>query len=436
METLQLIDGVVQLRIGVAQLLAVHEELETLGQIGVVAVTLAQRRHLARIVAHEGGLYKLVFAVLSEDGVYEFAFAHRRVGLDAQTRAGLADLLLAPARNVVTRLLADGVGHRDAAERRLERYLAVADGQLRGAVGGHRHVLQHLLGELHHPLVVLVGHVYLHAGELGVVGAVHALVAEVLAELVHAVEAAHDQTLEIELAGDSHVEIYVERVVVRDERTRRRAARDGLQDGSLHLHVTARVEELAHGSHDLGALHEDLAHLRIHGQIDVTLAVAHFGVGQGVELLAVLLLHDGQGSDRLRYDGQVAAVNRLLARVGDEREALHAHEVAYVEQLLEYRVVERRIAFGADVVAAYVDLNAARVVLQFEERRAAHYSAAHDSARDAHLGEFVGRLGREALGYRGRRGRNIVSGCGIRIYSQFAQGAERSAAQLFLFAEF
>ena len=42
-----------------------------------------------------------------------------------------------------------------------------------------------------------------------------------------------------------------------------------------------------------------------------------------------------------------------------EREAFDADEVADVEQFLENRVVERRIAFGADVVAADVDLNAA-----------------------------------------------------------------------------
>ena len=46
-----------------------------------------------------------------------------------------------------------------------------------------------------------------------------------------------------------------------------------------------------------------------------------------------------------------------------EGESLHADEVADVEQFLENRVVECRIAFGADVVAADVDLNAARVVL-------------------------------------------------------------------------
>ena len=71
-----------------------------------------------------------------------------------------------------------------------------------------------------------------------------------------------------------------------------------------------------------------------------------------------------------------------------EGESLHADEVADVEQFLENRVVERRIAFGADVVAADVDLNAARVVLQLEERGAAHDAARHDAAGDADVLKF------------------------------------------------
>jgi len=59
------------------------------------------------------------------------------------------------------------------------------------------HPFEHLLDELHHPDVILVGDVYLHDCELGIVRAVHALVAEVLAELVYAVEPSDDQLLEV-----------------------------------------------------------------------------------------------------------------------------------------------------------------------------------------------------------------------------------------------
>ncbi len=398
-------------------------------------MALAQGRHLDGVVGDERGLHELLLAVLAEDGVDELALAHRGVGLDAEACAGFAQLLLGLARDVVAGLLADGVGHGDAAERRLERDCAAVDGDLRRTVGRHRNPFEHALREVHHPAVVLVGHVDLHARELGVVRAVHALVAEVLAEFVHAVEAAHDQLLEVELRGDAQVEVGVERVVVRDERARRRAARYGLQDGRLHLDVALLVEEGAHGGHDAGALYEDLLDVGVHHQIDVTLAVTHLGVGEGVERLAVLLLDHGQRTHRLRNDGQFAAVHRQLARVGAEREALHAHEVADVEQLLEDGVVQRRIALGADVVAADVDLYAARVVLEFEKRDAAHDAARHDAARQAHRVE-VALVGVVAFGDFARRGRHVVPFGRIGVDAQVPEGPERLPAQLLLFAEF
>ena len=114
-----------------------------------------------------------------------------------------------------------------------------------------------------------------------------------------------------------------------------------LSDGQRHDHldVAALVEELAHRGDDLGAPDEYVAHLRVHHQVDVALAVADFGVGEGVERLAVLGLDDGQRADRLREHRELAAVHRQFARVGVEREALDADEIADVEQFLEHRVV-------------------------------------------------------------------------------------------------
>ena len=329
-------------------------------------------------------------------------------------------LLFRLARDVVARFFADGVGHRQAAERGLERDLTAVDRELRRAVHGRRDALEQLLRELHHPAVVFVGDVDLHAGELGVVRAVHALVAEVLAQFVDAVEAADDQPLQVELRSDAQVEVDVERVVVRDEGTRRGAARNRLQDRRLDLDVALRIEELTHRRDDPGALDEDLLDLRIDDQVEVALAVADFGVGEGVERLAVLLLDDGQRADRLRQNRKVFAVDRQLARIGAEGEAFDADDVADVEQLLEDRIVERRISFGADVVAADVDLDAARVVLQLEERGAAHDTARHDTARDADILK-VFLLVVVAFGDFTRGGRHLVAGGGVGVDAQIAQ---------------
>ena len=136
LETRKLVDGVVQLGVGVAELLAAHEELEALRKLGIRAVTLAQRRHLARIVHHECGLHELLLAVLAEDGVDQLALAHRCVRLDAQTPARFAQLLLGLARDVVSGLFADGVRHGQAAERGFERDLPPVDREFRRAVHG------------------------------------------------------------------------------------------------------------------------------------------------------------------------------------------------------------------------------------------------------------------------------------------------------------
>ena len=70
----------------------------------------------------------------------------------------------------------------------------------------------------------------------------HALVAEVLAELVDALEAADDEPLEVQLGGDPQVEVAVELVVVRDERPRQRAAVERLEHRRLDLDEALAVE--------------------------------------------------------------------------------------------------------------------------------------------------------------------------------------------------
>ena len=101
------------------------------------------------------------------------------------------------------------------------------------------------LGQLHQVAVVGVRLVELEHRELGVVLGRDALVAEDPADLVDAVEAAHDQPLEVELRRDAQVEVHVERVVVGHERPRRRAAGDRLHHRRLDLEEAARVEERA-----------------------------------------------------------------------------------------------------------------------------------------------------------------------------------------------
>ena len=73
------------------------------------------------------------------------------------------------------------------------------DSQFSGAVYLGRNPFEELLGELHHPTVVLVGNIDLHAGEFRIVGTVHTLVAEVFTQFIYTVKTTYDQFFEVEL---------------------------------------------------------------------------------------------------------------------------------------------------------------------------------------------------------------------------------------------
>ena len=94
------------------------------------------------------------------------------------------------------------------------------------------------LDAAHHRGVVGVCLVELEHRELGVVRPVDALISKVVPDLVHAVESADDQPLEIQLVGDAQKQRHVERVVVRGERPRRRATVQRLQHRRLHFEIS------------------------------------------------------------------------------------------------------------------------------------------------------------------------------------------------------
>ncbi len=72
-EALALVDGIVELGVGVAHLPAVDVELEALDLGRIVGLFLGQRADLDRMVHNEGGLDHLVFAELVEEEVDDVA---------------------------------------------------------------------------------------------------------------------------------------------------------------------------------------------------------------------------------------------------------------------------------------------------------------------------------------------------------------------------
>ncbi len=171
-------------------------------------------------------------------------------------------------------------------------------------------------------------------------GLVHALIAEVLAHLVHSLEATHDEALQVELCGNAHIHVLIERIEMGDERTGRGTTGNVLQYRGVYLGISGIVEDTANGADDGGTLEEGVLDASVYDEVNVALTIAQFGVVEGVIYLAVGIgLHHRQWLQALAQHGHLHHVNTDFASLGAEYIALHANEVPQVQQLLEYNII-------------------------------------------------------------------------------------------------
>ena len=226
-----------------------------------------------------------------------------------------------------------------------------------------------LLDERLHPLhrvgVIHICLVPLDLCELGRVLVRVALVAEVLRQLVHLLQPADDQPLQVELVRDSQIEILVEQVRVRHERLGEPAAVARLQDRRLHLDEALAVEVAANRGHHACAEDGLAPRLLVHQQDEVPAPVARLDVGDAVEGVRERRADAREDLDRIDVDGRLAALG-LRRRPG------HSDDVAEVDVDLS----------GPLHVAE--ELDAARAVDEVEKDELPHVAPAeHPSGEPA-----------------------------------------------------
>ncbi len=243
------------------------------------------------------------------------------IASSGRPRAGLVDQLAQPLGGGERRdLLADRLGQRAVqgdlvpVAREVAR-AAVGQGHLQRAERRERRLLDQLAGEYGDRVVVAVGLVGLEHRELGAVRGVRALVAEVAVDLEDLLEATDDAPLEEQLGCDPQEHVEVERVDVRDERPRGRAAVQGLQHRRLDLDEAALVERPRSDCTTAGRSRAMVPRVRSHDQVDVALPdprllrelSALVEVGQRAQRL-------GGDGPRVREDRQLAAARRRSPR--------------------------------------------------------------------------------------------------------------------------
>ena len=272
-----------------------------------------------------------------------------------------------------------------------------------------RDVLDELLHPLHRVPEVGVGLVPLEHRELGLVLVRDALVAEVLPDLVHLLQPAHDQPLQVQLGRDAQVEVRVELVVVRDERPREGAAVAGLEHRRLDLDEAALVEPAPDRRHHAERVMKAARVSSFTSEVEVALAVARLGVLQPV-------VDVGQRPLDLGEEDQLVHGEGWLPTPRSGGCADRSDDVAEVD------VDRARAILGAE------QLDAPRPVHEVEERELAVAAPSEHPTGDtpARLG-FLTRL--EALRLGPYRGDLVAVGKSLRRRSRHGR-AYRGAGAL------
>ena len=248
--------------------------------------------------------------------------------------------------------------------------------------------LDQVLDPLHRGAVVRVGLVPLEHRELRLVLVRDALVTEVLADLVHLLEPADDEPLEIELRRDAQVEVGIELVVVCHERLRERASVARLEHRRLDLDEAALVEVTADRSDDAAAQDEARARLLVDEQVEIALPVPRLRVDEPVVGVRQWAPRPGEHLDLVGRE-------RRLPTPGPGRVSGGADEVPEVD-------VDRAAA-----VLGTQQLQSPRAVDQIQERQLAVSTPRHDTAGHAALlGALRARV--QAFGLFANRGDRVA----------------------------
>ena len=299
-------------------------------------MALDQRGGFDREVTHEGRLEQLVFVevlpqVFDELAVvlHIVAFHTELVGNGTEMFHGSTRIVRAAIRHdFLAERFGKGIIHADGLPFAAEIVFGTVEQRhLVGAEHVHGGVLHELLDERADGVVVAVSLIGLNHGEFRSMGGVNAFVTEVTVDLEHAVDAADQAALEEQFRRDTQIQVKVECVHMRGERTCGGTAVHGLQHRSLDLEEVVIGEGLAQGSNSLRAVTHHIAHLLVGDHADVRLA--------GASVFVQVLVQGRQRLQSLGGNSPFGGEHGQFAGLGGNHTTLDEQVITQVNQLLE-----------------------------------------------------------------------------------------------------
>src|SRR5690606_38731649 len=127
----------------------------------------------------------------------KFTLPHGGVIRHHQLIAGVAQSRFVHSRDVEACKMFYGFEHAVTFPWSFEINKILTYGYRRGTMKIQSYLLDHLLHQLHHPVVILVGDIQLYLRKFRIMKPRHPFVAEILRELVHSVESTHNKPLQV-----------------------------------------------------------------------------------------------------------------------------------------------------------------------------------------------------------------------------------------------
>lgn len=189
-----------------------------------------------------------------------------------------------------------------------------------------RKMAYQVLDQTRHHLEIGERPIGLQHGELRIVAPRDALVAKIAVHLEDPGESADKQPFQVEFRGDTKIKVHPQRIVVRLERLRRRAAGNRLHHRSLDLNEVPLLEKSPDLTDDRYALAKHVARFVIGNQIEVALTVLCFGILHTMPFL-------GQRPERFGKNIKPLYANRALARLRQKILPFHADPIPDVQLL-------------------------------------------------------------------------------------------------------
>ena len=186
-----------------------------------------------------------------------------------------------------------------------------------------REMADQIFHQTGHHLEIREGPVGLEHGEFRIMPARNSFIAKVAVQFEDLRESRDEQPFEVEFRGDAKIQVHPERIVMRLEGLRGRAAGNRLHHGRFDFNKAPFVQEPPDLANDGDALAEYLARFRIGNQIEVALPVFRLGVLHAMPFL-------GQRAQGLRKNGKSFHADCWLTGLRDEALALHSDPVTDV----------------------------------------------------------------------------------------------------------